>query len=69
MTRAHAQLVELFRGLLAEAAETGQVRDEVPPAELAAYCLHALDGADSLASEAAVRRLVTLTLAGLRPQV
>jgi hypothetical protein len=43
------------------------VRGDVAPAELAAFCLHSLSGAASLPSEAAVRRLVPLTLAGLRP--
>jgi AcrR family transcriptional regulator len=66
---AHAQqhLVELIRDLLAEVAETGELRDDVPPAELATYCLHALMAADSLPSKAAVRRLVAVTLSGLRP--
>jgi hypothetical protein len=53
--------------LLTEAAETGDVRDDVAPEELASYCLHALTAARSLPSEAAVRRLVTVALAGLRP--
>jgi hypothetical protein len=54
--------------LLIQAAATGQVRDDVPPEELASYCLHALSAARNLQSKAAVRRLVTVTLAGLRPQ-
>jgi len=64
---AHAQqhLVELIRDLLAEVAETGELRDDVPPAELATYCLHALMAAGSLPSKAAVRRLVDVTLSGL----
>jgi hypothetical protein len=40
----------------------------MPPAELASYCLHALNAAAALLSEAAVGRLVTITLAGLRPR-
>ncbi len=64
--RAGEHLHELFRGLLADAARTGDVRDDVEPGELAGYCLHALDAAASLESEAAVRRLVAVTLAGLR---
>jgi hypothetical protein len=47
--------------------ENGDVRDDVPPEELASYCLHALAGAGGLPSEAAVRRLVAVMLAGLRP--
>ncbi len=46
---------------------TGEVRDDVAPADLASYCLHALGAADNLKSKAAVRRLITVTLAGLRP--
>ncbi|MBA2423836.1 MAG: TetR/AcrR family transcriptional regulator, partial [Actinobacteria bacterium] len=42
-------------------------RDDVSPDELASYCLHALSAAGGLSSRAAVRRLVTVTLAGLRP--
>jgi hypothetical protein len=48
-------------------AETGDVRNDVAPDELAIYCLHALTAAGSLRSKAAVRRLVKVTLAGLRP--
>ncbi|MFI2433288.1 TetR/AcrR family transcriptional regulator [Streptomyces sp. NPDC018693] len=67
---AHAEqhLRHFIRGLLAEGVQAGEVRDDVAPDELAAYCLHALTGAGSLSSKAAVRRLVTVTLAGLRPQ-
>ncbi|MEU2334684.1 TetR/AcrR family transcriptional regulator [Streptomyces sp. NPDC013172] len=64
---AQRQLVELFQGLLTEAAETGELRDDVAPTELASYCLHALTAAGGLPSEAAVHRLVAVTLAGLRP--
>jgi AcrR family transcriptional regulator len=67
VARAQHQLHGLIRALLAEAAATGDVRDDVPPDELAGYCLHALAAAGDLPSRAAVRRLVTLTLAGLRP--
>jgi AcrR family transcriptional regulator len=58
---------ELIRDLLIEAATVGDIRTDVPPAELADYCLHALGAAGGLGSAAAVRRLVTVTLAGLRP--
>jgi hypothetical protein len=43
------------------------VRDDVPVDELAGYCLHALAAADTLSSPAAVRRLITVTLTGVRP--
>jgi hypothetical protein len=44
----------------------GDVRDDIPPDELASYCINALAAARSLSSKAAVRRLVMVTLAGLR---
>ncbi len=64
---AHRQLHDLVRDLLAEGAQAGELRADVAPGELASYCLHALAAAGSLRSEAAVRRLVTVTLAGLLP--
>jgi len=64
--RAEQQLREMIADLLTEAAETGHVRDDVAPNELASYCLHALTAASSLGSKAAIRRLVRVTLAGLR---
>jgi AcrR family transcriptional regulator len=65
---AHAQhqLSHFIQGLLADAVKTGEVRDDVAPAELTSYCLHALAAASSLPSKTAVRRLVMVTLAGLR---
>jgi AcrR family transcriptional regulator len=68
VARAERQLSEFIRDLLTEGAETGDLRDDVAPDELASYCLHALTAASSLPSKAAVRRLVTVTLAGLRPR-
>ena len=63
------QLVDLIRDLLVEVAEVGPVRGDVAPEELAMYCLHALAAAGSLPSEAAVHRLVAVTMAGLRPEI
>ena len=67
VARAQQQVRAMIRDLLIEAIETGDVRDDVAPDELASYCLHALTAASSLPSKAAVRRLLTVTLAGLRP--
>jgi AcrR family transcriptional regulator len=67
VARAQQHLSDLIRSLLAEGAETGDIRDDVPSSELASYCLHALAAAGNLPSEEAVRRLVTVTLDGLRP--
>jgi hypothetical protein len=68
VARAHQQLHHMLRDVLAEAAaQTGLVRDDIAPDELASYCLHALQAASALPSKAAVHRLVRVTLAGLRP--
>jgi AcrR family transcriptional regulator len=66
VVEAEQRITTLFQELLTDARAAGDVRDDAAPAELAAYCLHALSAAGSLRSEAAVRRLVTVTLAGLR---
>lgn len=67
VAHAQQQLIDLFRDLLTEVAATGDLRDDVAPDELASYCLHALTAASNLPTEAAVSRLVAVTLAGLRP--
>lgn len=64
--RARQQLHDLVADLLAAAADAGDVRDDVPADELASYCLHALQAAGGLTSKAAVGRLVSVTLAGVR---
>jgi len=64
---AERRISDFVSDLLAKAVKTGDVRADVPPDELARYCLHALAVAGTLSSKAAVRRLVTVTLAGLRP--
>jgi AcrR family transcriptional regulator len=65
---AYEALTDLFDDLLTAAARAGHVRDDVAPAELAAFCLHSLGAAGSLPSEAAVHRLVNVTTSGLRPR-
>ena len=67
VARARRQLQDLVSELLAESAEAGSVRSDIAPDELAGYCLHALTAAGSLPSEPAVRRLLAVTLTGLRP--
>jgi AcrR family transcriptional regulator len=63
--RARQQLRAMIRDLLTEGAKTGDLRDDIDPDELASYCLHALTAAGSLPSKVAVRRLVTVILAGV----
>jgi hypothetical protein len=67
VTRAHEHLREFVRDLVAEGVAVGDIRDDVAPEELAAYCLHALSAAASLPSADAVRRLVRVVSTGLRP--
>lgn len=67
VARAQQRLNAMIRDLLIEGVNRGAVRDDVPPDELANYCLHALRTASSLQSKAAVRRLVSVIMAGLRP--
>lgn len=67
IAHAQQQLVDLIRDLLREVAAESDLRDDVPPAELATYCLHALDAAGSLRTRAAVQRLVAVTMSALRP--
>ncbi|MGR4878097.1 TetR/AcrR family transcriptional regulator [Streptomyces sp. LARHCF249] len=64
LTHAERHVHGMLQHLLAEADD---VRRDVPPAELAQYCLHALTAAASLTSESAVARLIAVTLDGLRP--
>jgi AcrR family transcriptional regulator len=68
VARARHHVHDMIRGLLTEAAKTGDVRDDMSPDELAGYCLNALAGANRQRSKAAVRRLVAVTLDGLRPR-
>jgi AcrR family transcriptional regulator len=67
VTGAQQQVHDMIKDLLTETAQTGDVRDDVAPEELASYCLHALAAASNLPSKAAIRRLVKVTLDGLRP--
>jgi AcrR family transcriptional regulator len=64
---AQHQLTALIRDLLTEGAHSGDIRDDVAPEELATYCLHALTAAAALRSKAAVTRLITVILTGVRP--
>jgi AcrR family transcriptional regulator len=64
--RAQHELQRMIRDLINDAVKAGNVRDDVTPDELARYCLHALSAASTLPSGRAVRRLVEVTLAGLR---
>ena len=60
------QLLDLISGLVAEAAEAGAVRQDVPVAELASYCIHALAAAGN-SSTTAVDRLLDVVWTGITP--
>ncbi|HVL82599.1 MAG TPA: TetR/AcrR family transcriptional regulator [Actinomycetota bacterium] len=64
---ARAELRGLIQDVLREAILDGTVRDDVPVGELADYCLHGLTAAGQMSSTASIRRLVDVTVAGLRP--
>jgi hypothetical protein len=61
---AETHLHTMVTDLIASAAETGRVRSDVSPTELATFTLHALAAARVLPPEAA-GRLVALALDGL----
>ena len=66
--RAQDEVQQMIRDLLVVAVKTGEVRGDVPPDELASYCVHALGGGGAQRSKAAVRRLVSVTMDALRPR-
>jgi AcrR family transcriptional regulator len=61
------ELRDLLSTLLTDAATSGAVRKDVPPDELANYCLHALAAAGDFGAATATARLVSVVLAGLSP--
>jgi AcrR family transcriptional regulator len=63
---AQQHLLAFISDLITQAAHNGDVRTDVTPAELAAYCLHALTAASTLPSQNATHRLVMVTMTGLR---
>ncbi|HEX6757086.1 MAG TPA: TetR/AcrR family transcriptional regulator, partial [Propionibacteriaceae bacterium] len=58
------QLLDLIAALVADAAEAGAVRQDVPAEELASYCVHALAAAGN-SSTTAVDRLVDVVWTGI----
>lgn len=64
--RAEEQLTRMVRTVLLHAVEAGDVRADVAADELVGFALHAATAARTLPSEAAVRRLVRVTMSGLR---
>lgn len=67
VTHARHRLRDFLRDLIAEGVAAGELRDDIPAEELATFCLHALGGARDMPSPEGVRRLVAVTVNGLRP--
>lgn len=69
VARAQDHLQHMIENLLREATAAGHVRDDLAVDELATYCIHATQVASRLTSKNAVRRLIAVTMAGLRPKL
>jgi AcrR family transcriptional regulator len=67
VAQARHRLRDFLRDLIADGVATGELRDDIPAEELATFCLHALGGAREMPSQDGVRRLVAVTVNGLRP--
>jgi AcrR family transcriptional regulator len=65
--RAQQHLNRLVADMVADGAAGGELRNDVAPEELATYCLHSASAATTLTSKAAVKRLIDVTVGGLRP--
>ena len=65
VTHAHEHLVAFVAQLIGEGVNRRELRGDVPEQELAAFCLSALGAAGGLTTEAALERLVAVTLDAL----
>lgn len=68
VAQARHKVRALVSELIRDEVRVGAVRDDVPAEELASYCIHAVGAAGEATSEEAIRRVVAVTLAGLRPE-
>jgi AcrR family transcriptional regulator len=66
VAKARHRLHEMVTTLIVDAAQAGGVRVDVKADELATYCLHALSAAARTPSKDGARRLVAVTVSGLR---
>ena len=67
VVRARTQVLDLLTTLVSAAADAGDVRGDVDPAELALFGLHALAAAAHVTDGSAVDRLVGVVLDALAP--
>jgi AcrR family transcriptional regulator len=63
--RAELHVAALLRQLITECVSSGKVRSDVPPAELARFCMGALTASRAARSRPALKRLLSLIMAGL----
>jgi hypothetical protein len=63
--RLQSRLLDLMTGVIAEAADAGVIRQDVPARALASYCIHALGAAASASSTTTITRLIDLVWAGM----
>lgn len=66
VARVQQRLDDFIEELITHASEAGDIREDISPAELTQYCLHAIGAAQDLNSKAAVGRLVAVTLDAMR---
>lgn len=65
MAKAKNHLSAFLASIIAEGVAAAEIRDDIVPAELAAFCLSAATGAADLPSKSAVNRLVRLTISAI----
>ncbi len=63
---AHRRLMATVEALVMEGTRGGVVREDVPAKELAVFCIHAAGAGRELSSQAALVRLVTVVVDGVR---
>jgi AcrR family transcriptional regulator len=64
---AQDRLVAIMASVITEAAADGAVRGDVPPSELATYCINALQAAATATTPSGLTRLTDVVWAGLAP--
>lgn len=66
--QAQQAVLTMIADLVAEGANAGELRHDIPPSELASYCLHALAAIDRNGTTPGIERLVGVILDGLGRQ-
>lgn len=66
VVNAQRKVHEMVRDLITECVRAGELRDDVAADEMASYSLHAVAAADAQGADAAINRLLSVMLDGLR---